>query len=300
MTHILTLIGAPGKGQVADALCGHVRRILQEAGAQTNEPDLLAPGDAADLGFANLGPEEALSAITPALEGHLIDPCVVRSQGRRKKLLLADMDSTIITAECIDEIADFIGAKEHVAAITERAMNGEIPFESALRERVSLLQGMPITKLEDVYRERIKLTPGAKQLVQTMNRDGATTALVSGGFTFFTSRVAKNVGFAIHRANQLLSDDGKLTGKVAEPILGRQAKLQALTELRQTHGLSQQDTLVVGDGANDLAMIQQAGLGVAFHAKPVVAAQAQVSINHGDLSSLLYLQGYHRSEFAED
>src|SRR5581483_9163641 len=212
--------------------------------------------------------------------------------------LLADMDSTMIGQECIDELADYAGLKAHVAAITERAMRGEIAFEPALRERVALLKGLPLAVVDDVIAKRITLTPGGRALVQTMGRNGAYTCLVSGGFTVFTSRIAAMIGFDENRGNTLLADGDKLAGAVAEPILGREAKLATLGELRTRLGLSAAETLAIGDGANDLAMIEAAGLGVAYHAKPKVAEAAQVRIDHGDLTALLYAQGYARADFA--
>jgi phosphoserine phosphatase len=216
---------------------------------------------------------------------------------RRKKLFLADMDSTMIGQECIDELADFAGLKAHVARITERAMRGEIEFEPALRERVALLKGLPVSVVDEVLAKRIKPTPGGRELVATMRAHGAYTCLISGGFTLFTNAVAAMIGFQENRANELKVEDGKLTGEVAEPILGRATKLATLIELTEAFDLDNIDTLVVGDGANDLGMIQHAGLGVAYHAKPAVAAAAAARIDHGDLTALLYLQGYRRDEF---
>jgi phosphoserine phosphatase len=207
------------------------------------------------------------------------------------------MDSTMIGQECIDELADFAGLKAHVAAITERAMRGEIEFEPALRERVALLKDLAVGVVDQVLAERITLTPGGRALVQTMRAHGAYTCLVSGGFTLFTARIAERVGFQENRANELHVRDGKLTGTVAEPILGKAAKLATLVELRESFDLDNLDTIVVGDGANDLAMVQDAGLGVAYHAKPAVAAAAHARIDFGDLTALLYAQGYKRSEF---
>jgi phosphoserine phosphatase len=218
---------------------------------------------------------------------------------RRKKLLLADMDSTMIGQECIDELADFAGLKAHVAAITARAMRGEIEFEPALRERVALLKGMAAGVIDEVLAKRIKPTPGGRELVSTMRAHGAWTCLISGGFTLFTNTVAAWIGFQENRANTLLVVNGKLTGEVAEPVLGRAAKLATLIDLRESFDLDEIDTLVVGDGANDLGMIQAAGLGVAYHAKPAVAAAAAARIDHGDLTALLYAQGYRRDEFVE-
>jgi len=218
--------------------------------------------------------------------------------GRRKTLFVADMDSTMIGQECIDELADYVGLKAHVAAITERAMRGEIAFEPALRERVALLKGLPVAVVDEVIRERITLTPGARTLVATMRKNGGTTCLVSGGFTLFTSRVGAMIGFDENRGNTLVVEDGRLAGRVEEPILGREAKLVTLIELRDRLGLAASETLAAGDGANDLAMIEAAGLGVAYHAKPKVADAAHARIDHSDLTALLYLQGYARVDFA--
>jgi len=228
-----------------------------------------------------------------------IDIVVQPLATRRKKLFLADMDSTMIGQECIDELADFAGLKAHVAAITERAMRGEIEFEPALRERVALLKDMPVSVVDEVLAKRITPTPGGRALVMTMRRHGAYTCLISGGFTLFTNAVAAVIGFQENRANQLKVENGKLTGEVAEPIIGRAAKLATLIELTESFDLDDIDTLVAGDGANDLGMIQNAGLGVAYHAKPAVAAAAAARIDYGDLTALLYAQGYRRDEFVE-
>lgn len=238
-------------------------------------------------------------SIAAALNGLTLDVNIVADEigKRRKKLLVADMDSTIIQQECIDEMADVLGIKDKVAAITERAMRGEIKFEAALLERLGLLMGLKGSELGRVFEERITLMPGARTLIATMKSDGARTALVSGGFTFFTGRVAELAGFDEHHSNTLAFADGKLTGKVVGPILGREAKLATLQRLSTTLRLPAEASLAVGDGANDLAMVKAAGLGVAFRAKPIVAAEASASITHGDLTALLYLQGYKRSEF---
>jgi phosphoserine phosphatase len=218
---------------------------------------------------------------------------------RRKKLFLADMDSTMIGQECVDELADYAGLKAHVADITERAMRGEIEFEPALRQRVALLRGLAVGVVDEVLKQRITPTPGGRQLVMTMRAHGAYTCLISGGFTLFTNAVAAMIGFQENRANELKIEDGKLAGRVAEPILGRAAKLATLIELRESFDLDDIDTLATGDGANDLGMIEAAGLGVAYHAKPAVAAAAAARIDHGDLTALLYIQGYRRDEFVE-
>ncbi len=226
-----------------------------------------------------------------------IDLNLVPNTNRKKQVLLADMDSTMIGQECIDELAAEAGVGDEVADITARAMNGELDFEDALRARVKLLKGLDTAVIDTVWTNRITLTAGGKTLVSTMKRDGAYAALVSGGFTDFTKRVAKTLGFQEHRANTLLTKDTALTGNVKRPILGRDAKVTALEDIIEKKGLTAKDVLAVGDGANDLGMLDRAGMGVALHAKPTVQAQAAITINHGDLTALLYLQGYHQSEF---
>jgi phosphoserine phosphatase len=257
----------------------------------------LAKRVAFDIPFAD-DPAGMLCAAREAAAGVAADVNIVATGRRRKKLLVADMDSTIISCECLDELADMAGLKPQVAAITERAMRGEIEFAGALRERVVLLKGLPISALEQTYRERVRLNPGAKALTATMRARGAKTLLVSGGFTFFTRRVAQEAGFDSEQGNTLLDDGAVLTGEVAEPILGREAKLVALQNALRELCLDPVESLAVGDGANDLAMIQHAGLGVAYHAKPIVAEAAGASIAHGDLTALLYLQGYRQDEIA--
>ena len=227
-----------------------------------------------------------------------VDLVLQAAKGRKKRLLIADMDSTMIQQECIDELANEAGVGAHVAGITARAMNGELNFEDALRERVGLLRGLSESVITTVIRDRITLMPGGRQLVATMRANGAYAALVSGGFTAFTAQIATTLGFDENRANLLLVQNGKLTGKVADPILGRAAKVQALEEISARLGITPQDAIAVGDGANDLGMLGLAGAGVALHAKPVVAAECDIRINHGDLTALLFLQGYGRGEFA--
>jgi len=272
-------------------------RVRAAVAAQGAAGDIvwLSQGHAFDIGF--LGePTSVKAAAIAAAEGAACDINVVSAERRRKKLLVADMDSTIISCECLDELADQAGLKPRIAAITERAMRGEIAFEAALRERVAMLKGLELAALERTFRERVKLNPGARALVATMKAHGARTCLVSGGFSYFTERVAREAGFDDQQANMLLHDGSALTGFVREPILGREAKLTALESEVAKLGIDFEDALAVGDGANDLAMIQRAGLGVAYHAKPVVAEAAGASIVHSDLTALLYLQGYRDDE----
>jgi phosphoserine phosphatase len=288
------LLNVIGKG----AEPGHFR------GLENGPARILSPGFAFDLPVPSQG---AQSAILPEARDWACDfPWdinLIDTSKRRKKLLVADMDSTIINVECLDELADMAGLKPQIAAITERAMRGELEFEGALRERVSMLKGLKLDALEKTWLERVRLNPGAKSLIATMRAHGAHTMLVSGGFGYFTRRVAEAAGFHAERGNTLLDDGERLTGEVGMPILGRAAKLEALQEAVARLGIDFAESLAVGDGANDLAMIQKAdqngGLGVAYHAKPVVAAAAGAAINHNDLTALLYLQGYGDDEIVK-
>jgi phosphoserine phosphatase len=266
-------------------------------GLATGAPDLLGPV-AADLTVETDLRGLVRERLEAALAGRATDVCVQPSEGRRKRLLIADMDSTIIGCECIDELADFAGVKDQVAEITERAMRGELAFEGALRERVAMLKGLGLDKLQTCFDDRVRLNPGARTLVRTMAAHGARCVLVSGGFTFFTSRVMTAAGFHANRANTLGDDGAVLTGLVGEPILGREAKLTALREETTALDLTPAEALAVGDGANDLAMIKVAGLGVAYRAKPVVAEKAHAKVDHADLTALLYFQGYRAEDFA--
>jgi len=237
-------------------------------------------------------------AVWQDLQNMFVDLVGQPTLGRRKKMLLADMDSTMIEQECIDELADMAGVGDRVKVITARAMNGELDFDSALSERVGLLTGLPVTIIDQVLHERITYMPGGKTLLATMKAHGSYAALVSGGFTAFTEKVAAHLGFDENHANTLLTDGEHLSGKVGLPILGKQAKVDALERITKKLGISDADVIAVGDGANDLGMLHRAGTGVALHAKPSVAAQCDVRINHGDLSALLYIQGYYQAEFA--
>jgi phosphoserine phosphatase len=294
MSLVATLICNPADPALDSTVIDGALAILPSPGT----PHWLFNEVAIDIPFTG---SEDISGITARLRqarGDLpIDIVVQPRLDRRKKLLLADMDSTMIGQECVDELADFVGLKAHVAGITERAMRGEIAFEPALRERVALLKGLSVGVIDEVLKTRITPTPGGRELVMTMRAHGAYTCLISGGFTLFTKAVAAMIGFQENRANELKVEDGRLTGEVAEPILGRATKLATLIELREAFDLDNLDTLVVGDGANDLGMIEAAGLGVAYHAKPTVAAAAHVRIDYGDLTALLYMQGYRRDEF---
>jgi len=293
MTHVATIIGT---ANAVSTSIESIRAALPDAGRRR----LLAPG-AIDIPFnAETAADQRLLAERLRGTASGVDVVVQLAANRRKKLFLADMDSTMIGQECIDELADYVGLKSRIAAITERAMRGDIAFEPALRERVSLLEGLPISVIEEVIRDRIKLAPGARTLVATMRANGAFTCMVSGGFTLFTDRVASMIGFDRSRANTLILADGhKLAGKVADPIFGRETKRASLIELRRELGLAKDDTMAIGDGANDLDMILEAGIGIAYHAKPKVAASAPARIDHGDLTALLYVQGYRRDEFVE-
>ena len=298
MLHVVTLVSHPAhpalRQEHMDALAAHL-----PAGASVH---WLAPHIAADLSVpldAALDKRQLADHLRASLKGAALDVIVQPAEGRRKKLFLADMDSTMIGQECIDELADFAGMKSHVAAITERAMRGEIEFEPALRERVALLKGLEADIIERVYQERIRLTSGARELIGTMRAHGTYTARVSGGFTLFTQKVAAALGFDEHRGNRLIVEDDRFAGTVADPILGREAKLTTLISLRDAHKLSHDQTMAVGDGANDLAMLQEAGLGIAYHAKPAVAQAAHVRIDHADLTALLYMQGYNAADFSK-
>lgn len=255
----------------------------------------LDPGVAAEFALETM-PDNRWQ-VWDGLQSIGIDLVIQPAVGRKKRLLIADMDSTMIQQECIDELADEAGVGAHVAGITARAMNGQLDFEDALRERVGLLAGLPESVIAQVIRDRITLMPGAAVLLATMKANRAYTALVSGGFTAFTRHIAQVLGFDENRANTLVVAEGRLTGKVADPILGRAAKVQALQEISLRLGITPAEAIAVGDGANDLGMLGLAGAGVALHAKPSVQAECDIRINHGDLTALLYLQGYARNEF---
>jgi phosphoserine phosphatase len=289
--YIATLLASPSHANLDRAAVESLRDAW--GGGQAH---WLNPGVAAELAVADM-PENRWQ-VWEGLQTLGIDLVVQPSENRRKKMLLADMDSTMIGQECIDELADMAGKGPRVAAITARAMNGELDFEEALIERVDLLRNLPVAVIAQVLAERITYTPGGQTLIATMKANGAYAALVSGGFTDFTKAVAGALGFDEHRANRLVASCGKLTGEVARPILGREAKVAALHDITARLGLGPADVMAVGDGANDLGMLGLAGAGVALHAKPSVAAECDIRINHSDLTALLYIQGYSISDFA--
>lgn len=293
MSLVATLVSTPTAPSVGQDL---VERAAAALGSPS-ETRVLNPGVAADILFDGQDASAADAILRPLIAGQPVDLFVQQQSGRRKALLIADMDSTMIRQECIDELAAELGLKDKISGITERAMRGEIAFEPALRERVGLLKGLPVSAIDKVLSDRITLMPGGRTLVQTMKANGAYCALVSGGFTHFTRVIADMIGFDENRANTLLEAGGALSGTVAEPILGRDAKRERLEELVAQKSLAFDNTVAVGDGANDLAMIERSGAGIAYRAKPAVAAAADFRVDHGDLTALLYLQGYAENEF---
>lgn len=288
---VVTLLTSPEKPSLESAMVENLRNAWGGGDA-----DWLALNEAAE--FAVEAMPSNFWDVWESLQPEGVDLVIQPAEGRRKKMLLADMDSTMIQQECIDELADEAGVGARVKDITARAMNGELDFEGALTERVGLLKGLPVSVIDKVLAERITLMPGGRELLATMKANGAYAALVSGGFTAFTAKVAAELGFDENRANTLLTEGDDLSGDVGRPILGREAKVQALEEITARLGISEAEVIAVGDGANDLGMLTRAGAGVALHAKPSVAAQCDVRINHGDLTALLYVQGYKKSEFA--
>ena len=288
--HIVTLLTSPAARSLEPALVESLRNAWGGGDAVW-----LSPDEAAEFGVARM--PDNFWQVWADLQGMAVDLAIQPEAGRKKKMLLADMDSTMIEQECIDELAEVAGVGARVKEITARAMNGELDFEGALLERVGLLKGLDAGIIDEVLARRITLMPGARELVATMRGNGAHAALVSGGFTAFTAKVAGELGFDENRANTLLVAGGKLVGDVARPILGRAAKVQALEEITARLGIGEADVMAVGDGANDLGMLERAGAGVALHAKPSVAAECDIRVNFGDLSALLFLQGYSRAEF---
>ena len=294
MRIVLTLV-ANGYEALQDALPSALEAVAG-GGSPIQHTDILGDG-AADLFFDHDDPAIVRARCHGALQNAPIDICVQLVEHRKKRLLVADMDSTVIGCECLDELADFAGMRREVAQITERAMRGELDFEDALKERVAMIAGLPLDDMQRCYDERVKLNPGIRTVTATMAADGARCVLVSGGFDFFTARVAQAAGFAAHWGNRLIDDGEALTGRVVEPILGRDAKLNTLRAEAAGFGVTMNETMAVGDGANDLDMVLAAGLGVAYRAKPVLAGQADARLEHTDLTSLLYFQGYGADRF---
>lgn len=291
MSAIAYLIADPSRTPLDPKL------VTAAAAAIGGEVRWLADDEAAEILTSTLAPAAAQARLEPILARTALDWTVLPDKARRKRLLISDMDSTIITIECIDELADFAGIKPEIAAITQRAMNGELDFAAALRERVGLLAGLPASTVGEVIRDRLRLMPGARTLVQTMRAAGATSALVSGGFTGFTGPVREMCGFDLHVSNELEIEGGKLTGRLIGPLHGAETKLATLRQLERELGLAADESLAVGDGANDLPMLKAAGLGVAFRAHAKVRAEIPVQVSHGDLTALLYLQGFARTDF---
>lgn len=293
-SYVLTLIGSMDSAPLEP---GHVARVRQSLGTAARE-DWLAENEACDLFIESpLCAAGIADQARETLSGTAIDAVCTSTQGRRKKLFISDMDSTVIDQECIDELGDAIGLGSRIREITAAVVNGDMSFSDALRERMALMRGTKRTVLESVYEKRITLKSGARTLVQTMRRQGAHCVLVSGGFSFFTSRIAERIGFHDHQGNELVFEDAKLTGEVLEPILGRSAKLNMLMKLCGEKGVTPCEVLAAGDGANDIKMIKAAGLGVAFHGSQSLKHEANACIDHGDLTALLYIQGFHKSEF---
>lgn len=296
MTLVLTLIGDPARPALSDDLAARAVAALGSAGAQVEPPDWLAPTIACDFAFDGIAAPLAQAAVTEQLNGAPLDVAVQPRAGRRKALLVADMDSTVVTTETLDDLADCAGLRERVAPITARAMAGELDFPAALRERVAMLAGLPATALDETL-ARVELTSGARTMVRTMVDGGAHTALVSGGFSHFTAAIRARCGFDEDQANRLVLADGVLSGKVIEPILDRDAKLELLHRLCRQRSIAPAEACCVGDGANDADMLAAAGLGVAYRGKPPARAATPFHVDHGDLTALLYLQGYRQADF---
>jgi phosphoserine phosphatase len=300
MKNVLTLIGSRTWAPLSNDMVAMAVGALEEADAECAAPDWLSEAHACDIFFDGFSPDVGEAAVRQYLRDMPIDIISQPGEYRRKRLLLSDMDSTIIEQECIDEIADYAGFRDQVSEITEAAMRGELDFGTSLVRRAAMLKGLDVEVLQKAYKERITLTPGARTLVQTMRKYGAWAELVSGGFTWFTNQVATEVGFQDHQANRLEVIAGRLTGEVIPPILDKLSKRKALEKFSAAFDLKPEETLAIGDGANDIPMLQEAGLGIAFHAKPLVAASSNARLDHADLTGALYAQGYRDEEFVTD
>ena len=297
MQNVVTLIADPDRLALDDALVEAARGALAAAGGRVGTPDWLAPGQAVDLPFDGANPRDTERALRAALSGKPLDLLAQPAERRRKRLLISDMDSTIIENETLDDLADFAGVGKEVAAITWQSMNGQVEFVEALERRVAMLNGLSAAMLEEAF-AKVRFIPGARTMVRTMRDHGVHTILVSGGFTYFTTRIARLAGFHEQEANVLEIEGGRLTGKVLPPIINRDGKVAALHRISAGLGIPIEDTLAIGDGANDLGMIREAGLGVAYRGKKPVAAEARARIDHTDLTSVLFFQGYRRQEFS--
>jgi phosphoserine phosphatase len=298
MDNVLTLIANPANAVLDDNTVSTARRALDSLNVDTAPANWLAPGQAVDIAFASMSLLAAETCVRQALDGQALDVIAQRAYRRKKKLLIADMDSTIVTGETLDELAAFAGLKDEIAAITHRAMQGEMDFATALRERVAKLGGLDENFLAQTM-SKINLTPGAEALIATMRANGAVTALISGGFSYFTDRVRQRVGFDSSLGNQLEIKNGKLTGQVIPPIVDKDTKLNMLTDTAEQLGLGMSDTMAIGDGANDVPMLAAAGLGVAFHAHPIARQAARARLNFADLTGALFIQGYRADEIAK-
>ncbi len=299
MTNVLTLVANHTSADNIRNAIDETKFSMKKFGILTTHPIWLSQDKACDIMIEENSKTDYLQQIDKICEVHELDYCLQPKLDRRKRLLLADMDSTIITVECIDELAEFAGLREEVSAITEKAMRGELDFKDAFRKRVGMMKGLSKDVLHQAYEDRVDITPGAKQLVSTMKLNGAYTALVSGGFTFFTSRVRTEVGFDMDESNELMFGPDGLTGEAQEPILDSSAKLNRLIQLRNNMKLKSREVMAIGDGANDIPMIREAGLGIAFRAKPVAIEAADASVKFGDLTTVLYYQGYSEAEFVQ-
>ena len=296
MDNVLTLISNPADGALSSDQVDRARRALEDLGIESAPADWLAPNEAVDIPFDRLSPKTAEAAVRDALADAPLDVIAQSTLRRKKKLIIADMDSTIVEGETLDELAEFAGIGDKIAALTARAMNGEIGFTEALKTRVAMLEGLSESFLEETMKG-VHLNPGALELITTMRTNGAFTALISGGFSFFTDRIREHVGFHMSLGNKLEITDGVLTGQVILPVVNKDTKLEMLIDMAASQELGMTDTFAIGDGANDVPMLKAAGMGVAYHGHPVARENARARLDHHDLSGALFIQGYRRDEF---